>query len=140
MPITSSSRAETRSISVAAPPSTVVALLGDPQRLPEWAPGFAAGLRPDGSGGWLIATGGTPEPLEFRVAAGPGTVDLVRPHDRTAGAFIRAIPNRDGSEVVFTLLFPASVPEPAIAAQMTVVEDELATVRDLCRPRSGGAA
>ncbi|ADB50712.1 SRPBCC family protein [Conexibacter woesei] len=128
------SRSATRSASVPAPPETVIALLGDPQRLSEWAPEFARSIRPDDDG-WLVETDAGPQPLEFRIDAEHGTVDLVRPGDTSRGAFIRTIPNRNGSEVVFTLLFPDDVSEDAIAQQMVVVEGELATVRTLCSPR-----
>jgi hypothetical protein len=41
------------------------------------------------------------------------------------------IPNGPVSELLFTLCFEPGTPEDAVAAQMTVVEDELATVDQL---------
>jgi hypothetical protein len=49
--------AETRSVSIAAPPTVVLRLVADARRLPEWAPDFARAVRPDGTD-WLVDTGG----------------------------------------------------------------------------------
>lgn len=46
--------------------------------------------------------------------------------------FTRVLPNEEGSEYQFTMLFPAEVPEQAVAEQMSIVESELKTVRALC--------
>jgi hypothetical protein len=50
----------------------------------------------------------------------------------TRGLFARVLPNGDGSEVVFTLLFAPDTPEDAVAAQMLTLETELAAVRNAC--------
>jgi hypothetical protein len=41
MPTITTARAETRTITIAAPPAAVLAVVGDGARLPEWAPAFA---------------------------------------------------------------------------------------------------
>ena len=51
------------------------------------------------------------------------------------GAFSRVVPNGDGSEYLFTLFFPDGTEEAAITRQMTIVEEELRTVRALCEQR-----
>jgi uncharacterized protein YndB with AHSA1/START domain len=128
--------AATRSISIAAPPAAVLALVADPLRLPEWAPAFARGVQPDGDD-WLIDTGDGQARITIRVSGEHGTVDLLRATDPTRGAFSRVIPNHDGSEYLFTLVFPAGTPETAIARQMAIVEDELEAVRALCEADAG---
>ncbi len=42
------------------------------------------------------------------------------------------MPNGTGSEYLFTLFFPDGTPEEAVTKQMTVVEEELRTIRALC--------
>jgi uncharacterized protein YndB with AHSA1/START domain len=128
---TKTDRAETRSVSIAAPPAAVLALVADPQRLPEWAPAFARGVQPDGDE-WLIDTREGQARITVRVSPEHGTVDLLRATDPTRGAFSRVVPNRDGSEYLFTLVFPDGTAETAIAQQMATVEDELEAVRALC--------
>jgi Polyketide cyclase / dehydrase and lipid transport len=125
------SRAETRSVSIAARPEAVLRVVGDPARLPDWAPRFARAATPTGDDRWLIDDGETTFTIIVPVSPPHGTVDLIRPATRTAGAFTRVVPNGDGSEYVFTLLFPPGVPDDAVERQMLVVEDELDTVRVL---------
>jgi hypothetical protein len=123
--------AETRSISIAAAPSAVLDVVGDPLRLPEWAPAFARAVRPDGDR-WLVDNGTDDEfPIVVRVSRELGTVDLLRPTDPPSGAFSRAVHNGHGSEYLFTLFFGDAIDEAAIAAQMATVEDELQTIRAL---------
>jgi uncharacterized protein YndB with AHSA1/START domain len=128
-------RAETRSISIAAPPETVLELLSDARRLPDWAPAFALAVEPTGQD-WLIDSGAGQFRLRVRVSPEHGTIDLLRPNDPSRGARMRVLSNEDGSEVLFTLIFPAGADNKSIAQQMTTVEAELRTVRDLCETRS----
>jgi hypothetical protein len=124
-------RAETRSISIAAPPQAVHSYLADGDNLPAWAPGFAPAIRPDGAS-WIVTTQGG----EFRVDAvaesGPGTVDVVSADDHTRGLFTRVLPSGEGSELLFTLLFAPDAPERDVAAQLVTLEAELGAVRGAC--------
>lgn len=52
--------------------------------------------------------------------------------DRTRGAFCRVLPNGGGSEFLFTLFFQRGASELAIGQQMSVVEEELRAVRNIC--------
>ena len=72
----------------------------------------------------------------MRVSLEHGTVDLLRPNDPSRGARMRVVNNEDGSEFLFTLIFPATADDNSIAQQMTTVEAELRTVRDLCEAKS----
>ncbi len=49
----------------------------------------------------------------------------------TFGARMRVLHNHTGSELVFTLVFPAGAEPEAIRTQMETVEAELETVRTL---------
>ena len=132
---TSLGHAETRSISIAAPPESVLELVGDARRLPDWAPAFASAVEPDGRD-WLIDAGAGRFRVRVRVSPEHGTVDLLRPEDLSRGAHMRVLHNGDGSELLFTLVFPAGTEDGAIAQQMITVETELRTVRDLCEAQS----
>jgi uncharacterized protein YndB with AHSA1/START domain len=131
--------AETRSIAIAAPPETVLELLSDARRLPDWAPAFARAVEPAGRD-WLIDSGAGQLRVRVRVSEEHGTVDLLRPDDPSRGARMRVLSNEDGSEFLFTLIFPAAADEKSIAQQMTTVEAELRTVRDLCEAQFSGIA
>lgn len=129
MKIITTRRAETRSISMLVPPSAVFDVVGDPLRLPEWAPRFACAVRADGDR-WLVDNGMDDEfPIMVRVSRELGTMDLLGSMDPPSGAFTRVVPNGRGSEYLFTLFFPDGTDEAAIAAQMAIVEDELQTIR-----------
>ncbi len=138
MHIKSLHRAETRSISIAAPRETVLDLLGDARRLPEWAPAFAVAVEPSGQD-WLIDSGRGQFRIRVRVSLEYGTVDLLRPNDTSSAAHMRVLNHGDGVEFVFTVLFPDGTDEAAIAQQMATVDTELHTVRDLCEAQAGGA-
>jgi hypothetical protein len=131
MHITSLGSAATRSISINTPPEIVVDLVSDPRRLPDWAPRFASAVKPAGQD-WLVESGEDELRIRVRVSREHGTIDLLRPQDSNRGAYMRVLSNGAGSEFVFTLIFPGGTPDELIAQQMTTVETELRTVRDLC--------
>jgi hypothetical protein len=122
-------RCETRSISIAAPPSAVLDFVGDARTLPRWAPAFTRTVEPDGEH-WRIDGGGL---VDVRVSRERGTVDIVAADDPRRGAFSRVIANGEGSEFLFTLQFQDGTSEHLVQAQMAVVEAELCAVRDACQ-------
>jgi hypothetical protein len=123
-------RAETRNISIAAPPEAVLHVVGDALRLAQWAPNFASEVRAEGDH-WLVRSGDAQFLIDVRVAPEQGTVDIVAAGDPRRGAFTRVVPNGEGSEYLFTLFFGDGTPDEAVAAQMATVEEELRAVRDL---------
>jgi uncharacterized protein YndB with AHSA1/START domain len=139
MPTITLGRAETRSISIAAPPETVLKLLSDARRLPDWAPAFALAVEPAGED-WLIDSGAGQLRVRLRASLEHGTVDLLRPNDPSRGARMRVLSNQDGSEFLFTLIFPAGADDKSVAQQMATVEAELRTVRDLCEAKFSAIA
>ncbi len=120
---------ESRSITIAAPPATVFGYVADARNLPHWAPEFARAVRPDGDR-WIVSQGDVEFPIVLRASAEHGTIDLLSAADRDRGAFTRVLPNGEGAEYQFTLLFPDGTDEGAIDRQMTTVERELEAVRD----------
>jgi Polyketide cyclase / dehydrase and lipid transport len=130
-------RAETRTISIAAPPAAVLDVIGDGRRLPEWAPAFAEAAEPEGDR-WRITSGGASFAVEVRVARAAGTADILSAEDERRGAFLRVLPNGEGAECLFTLFFPPAADEAAVQAQMATVEAELAAVRRLAEAAVAG--
>jgi hypothetical protein len=121
-------RSETRQISIQAPPEKVLEVVGDARRLPAWAPNFAETVEADGEH-WVV---NGDLKIDIRVEPELGTVDILRVKDPPTGAYSRVVPNGAGSEYLFTLFFPDETAEEAVTKQMTVVEEELWTIRALC--------
>jgi hypothetical protein len=121
---------QTRSIGIAAPPEAVIGLLADGARLPDWAPRFASKARAE-TDHWVIDSGGEELRIRIRASVELGTVDILDAAKGKPRAFGRVIPNGEGSEFLFTLLFPPDADRRAVEAQMNVVEEELEAVRAL---------
>jgi len=70
--------------------------------------------------------------IDVRTSREAGTVDIVSARDPRRGVFTRVIGNGEGSEYLFTQLFPEGTSDDEIAGQVAVVDQELRTVRDVC--------
>src|SRR3954453_19271014 len=124
-------RSVTSSISIQAPPSAVLDLVGDATTLPRWAPGFAQDVRAQGEH-WVVHTGAGEALIDLRVSRERGTVDIVSVDQPARGVFTRVLANGDGSEYLFTQFFPDGTPDDAVRQQVAVVEGELRSVREAC--------
>ncbi|WP_134738099.1 SRPBCC family protein [Nocardioides sp. 503] len=125
----------TRSAAIAAPPHTVIDLVADPRRLPEWAPAFAARVEERGGGVWTVATGPGPgRDIRVRRSDALGVVDFVSVGQPDRGAFLRVLRDGPGSHVTFTIVFPAEADPEAVAEEMRGVEQELAALGELLAP------
>lgn len=124
-------RASTQSITIAAPPEAVFAVVADLAKLPSWAIGFARGIRRDG-GEWLVRTSGGREiPIRVEADAGRGTVDYfmrVEPGAEVPAA-TRVVPNDPGAEYVFTMFQPPGLPDDAFEAQIDELARELTVLK-----------
>jgi hypothetical protein len=138
MQIIRTQRGETRTVSIRAQPRVVFEFLGNPHNLPRWAPNFARSVRAAGED-WIIDQAGAERQIRVRVSAEHGTVDLLAAGRSDRGAFMRVVPNGDGSEFLFTLFFGGEVGEAAVLRQMRIVEAELETVRVHCENAAGPA-
>lgn len=133
----------TGSISIGAPPEAVISLLGDPPRLPSWAPAFARRVLPDG-GRWIVeAADGTRTPVTFRISPEHGTVDVLVTQAPPRGAYLRVLGHGRGSELVLTVIVPDPGDPAAAARQQQALDDELRAARDLAEgaqadPTAGG--
>ena len=122
------SNSVTETISIAAPPETVLDLVGDPNRLPSWAPGFASAVREDGDG-WIVTTSQGEVRRHIPVSREHGTVDYLAEPGARLGLFTRVVPNGDGSQLTFTFVIPADRDQKETAA---ILRSELDAVKRLC--------
>ncbi|TDU83547.1 polyketide cyclase/dehydrase/lipid transport protein [Kribbella voronezhensis] len=129
--LTNFPRAETRTISIAASPEVVFEYVADARNLPEWAPGFAPKIEQSGDE-WVIDSEAGQLRVVVRTSSEYGTVDFLRAHDLRVGGFSRVLPNGEGSEYQFTILFPPGTPEEAVEDQLKFIDEELETVRRIC--------
>ena len=118
----------TETITIAAPPEIVLDLVGDPNNLPSWAPGFASAVRADGEG-WLVTTSAGEVRRHIPVSREHGTVDYLAEPGATLGLFTRVIPSGEGSHLTFTFVIPAERDAEEIAA---ILRSELEAVKRLC--------
>lgn len=123
--------ADVRSLGIAAPPALVHAYLSDGHNLPAWAPGFARRVHASG-GSWVVERDDVEFTIDVVAEARSGTVDFLATSDHARGLFARVLPNGDGSELLFAIMFAPDTPEDVVAAQMLTLETELAAVRDAC--------
>ncbi len=127
-------RAETRSISIDAPPSVVLDVISDPMTLPQRAPEFArGGVWPDGDA-WIVDTIAGQARFRLRVCREAGTVDLLaekQPEVGERGTFSRVIANGAGSEYLLTLFFGDAMSTEAITRQMALIDQELERVKTM---------
>jgi len=100
-------RTENQSIETEAGVATVVALLADPTRIPEWAPAFADLVSGDPHSGWQATKDGRSFSLRVVVNHDAGTVDYLREvaPGREGGAYVRVVPRPGGGSVV-TMTLP----------------------------------
>jgi polyketide cyclase/dehydrase/lipid transport protein len=118
----------TQTISIDAPPETVLDLVGDPRNLPRWAPGFASAVREDGDG-WIVTTGQGDVRRHIPVSRERGTVDYLAEPGARLGLFTRVVPSGEGSHLTFTFVIPGDRDAEETAA---ILRSELEAVKRLC--------
>ena len=118
----------TETISIDAPPETILDLVGDPRNLPRWAPGFASAVREDGDG-WIVTTGQGEVRRHIPVSREHGTVDYLAEPGARLGLFTRVVPSGEGSHLTFTFVIPANRDAEETAE---ILRAELEAVKRLC--------
>ena len=122
-------RSETRSISIQASPAKVLDLVGDANALPRWAPNFAASVRAE-NGHWVVDDELL---IDLRVDRELGTVDILRARAPADRRLQPRRPQRRRQRVPVHAVLPRRHRRgAAVTQQMTVVEEELRTIRALC--------
>jgi hypothetical protein len=112
--------------SIEADVASVVAVAGDPARLPEWAAGVSSGIRLE-AGRWLADSPMGAVEIAFTGPRELGILDhdVTLPDGTVVRNPLRVLPNDDGSEVVFTLFRRPAVSEEAFAADAALVAADL---------------
>lgn len=122
------------SVPIARPVAEVVRYAGDPSRLPEWAAGLAAGVRPAHDGASWVADSPMGEVVvRFAPPNELGVLDhdVALPDGTVVHNPLRVLPNGDGSEVVFTLFRRDGMDRAAFEADAAAVAADLERLRDL---------
>jgi len=122
------------SVSIARPVADVVAYAGDPRRLPEWAAGLAAGVRPgDDGAGWVAQSPMGEVVVRFVPANELGVLDhdVSLPDGSRVHNPLRVLPNDGGSEVVFTLFRRDGMDAAGFEADAVAVAADLERLREI---------
>jgi|SRR5687768_10214981 len=123
-------RADTRCVSIEAPPAEVFKFVADPANLPRWAVGFAKSVRQQ-AGAWLVQTAGGEFRLRVAADASSGVVDFwISPAPGLeALAASRIIPRGPGAEYVFTQFQAPGMPDEVFDASVRALQHELAVLK-----------
>ena len=125
-------RADTRTISINAPPVKVAAYLSNVINLPRWAVGFAKAVR-QSEAGWLVETSNGEMSIRIESDARTGTVDFwmtpVPGRDMLAAS--RVISRGEGSEYVFTQFQGPGMPDDVFAKNVQALMHELTVLKAL---------
>jgi hypothetical protein len=125
-------RADTQTISIDAPPETVLKYLENVENLPRWAVGFAKAVRRLGDG-WVLETGSGEMGVRIQADAKTGTVDfwMTPAPGVTELAASRVLPRGSGSEYVFTQFQGRGMPDDAFAKSVQTLRHELTVLKAL---------
>jgi polyketide cyclase/dehydrase/lipid transport protein len=125
-------RADTKTISIEAPPEKVLKFLADPENLPRWAVGFAKAIRREGDR-WVVSTGGGDIVVRIDADGRTGVVDFwMSPAPGIqALAGSRVIPRGSGAEYVFTQFQAPGMPDDVFARSIQTLVHELTVLKAL---------
>ena len=132
-------RSDTRAVTINAPATDVFAFIADPENLPRWAVGFCRSIRRDveKDGWWIVTTAQGDLPLRYVTDSECGTVDfhLSPAPGVEAAAFSRVMPNGEGAEYVFTQFQGPGMPDEVFERQVRALVEELQLLRALIHAR-----
>lgn len=117
---------------IAAPPADVIAIAGDPARLPDWAAGLATGIR-EVDGRWVSDSPMGEVEVRFSgpVDAGVLDHDVTLPDGTVVHNPFRVLRNDLGSEVVFTLYRRDGMSDEEFEADAAAIVADLETLATL---------
>lgn len=123
-------RADTKTVSIDAPPRAIFRFLANPDNLPRWAVGFARAVREEG-GQWYVRTGGGEVRLRVEADEKNGTVDfwIAAGPAGEALAASRVLPRGTGAEYVFTQFQAPGMPDEAFAQSIKALQHELVVLK-----------
>jgi hypothetical protein len=120
----------TLSISIDRAPAHVAAFIRDPRNLPSWATGLGKSVRQEDDE-WFVSTPDGEVRIRFVAENTLGVIDhwvQVAP-EVEVHVPMRVLPNASGSEVLFTLFQPVTMPAEKFAADIRLVEQDLAALK-----------
>ena len=138
-PHISTTRSDTRTVTIEAPASQVFAFVADPKNLPRWAVGFCRAIRPDVEPDrWILSTGEGEMPIRYVTNDATGTIDLhfsPVPGIEVA-AYSRVLPNGAGAEYLFTQFQSVAMSDEVFDRQVRALVEELQVLRGLIQARA----
>jgi hypothetical protein len=122
----------TKTVSINVPVSSVFRFLVNPANWPRWAIVNIQSIAPAAGAWWDMVTPGGPARLRLRPHEALGILD----HDFQAPearwtVLARVVPNGDGCEFIMTFFQPPSWSREFFEQQLTLVEKELATLKEI---------
>jgi hypothetical protein len=124
------------SVHIERPVAEVYAFASDPVNLPRWAPGLGSSVvQVDGD--WFVETPQGRVGVRFVPANDYGVLDheVLTPSGETVYVPLRAIADRDGCEVVFTLRRGAGMTEAEFERDTALVTGDLARLKKVLEQR-----
>ncbi len=120
-------------------PEDVYEFLMTPQRLPEWAPGFALSVHQDRDDGWVVETADGAVGIEFVDRNDLGVADHTVTPEKGVRVTnpVRVLPNGEGSEVTFTLFHRPEMSVAEFEVDAATVQRDLDTLKRLLEAAGG---
>jgi hypothetical protein len=126
-------KANTQTVTIAAPRERVYAFVANPENLPRWAIGFAKAVRREATQ-WIVVTQSGDMPIDLVTDADHGVIDFM--FQPTAGVTVtacsRVIANGETAEYVFTQFQDAGMPDEVFEEQVRALGHELDVLRAHC--------
>lgn len=120
------------SVWIQRPPGEVYDFASNPETLPRWASGLAAGIRKV-NGEWIAESPLGKVKIKFaeRNLFGVLDHDVVLESGARFHNFMRVVPNDSGSEVIFTLLRQPDMSDEKFEQDAQWVEKDLKILKDI---------
>ena len=126
------STSRTLSVSINCPPSKVYGFVSNPENLPNWAPAFCKSIKKSNAG-WIMDTPQGPMKVRFVEKNDLGVVDHYVSPAPGLEVYVpmRVLPNRSGSEVIFTVFRLPEMSDEKYAEDIGLVERDLRTLKNV---------
>lgn len=123
-------RAQTISVTIAAPPECVYAFAANPANLPTWVPSFCLSVA-EVDGKWIVQSPHGPVVFTFAPRNDFGVLDhkVTLATGETFNNPMRVIANGQGSEILFTLFQTEGMSDDAFAADAAMLRSDLEMLR-----------
>lgn len=123
---------QTISVFIGQCPADAYAFISDPANLPQWATAFCKSIA-QSAGVWIADTSVGSVHIKFVDRNQLGVLDhhVALPSGTVVYVPMRVIPNRDGSEVMVTLLRLPDTTDTQFAKDGRMVEQDLQTLKNI---------